>query len=131
MKEAHFTQVQTELLLDEGIVPQGKPLEHINMVKDHHEALKFVLNNKSTTIPMEYIQEINAKVLRRTGGVYFTALGNVDSSKGEFRKGTVFAGKHTLPSYNKIPDLLKNLLGSYTIKPFSRTKNRPYYFLFI
>jgi Fic family protein len=35
-----LTENETRLLLDEGITPKGKPLEHSLMVKDHFEAFE-------------------------------------------------------------------------------------------
>lgn len=111
--------IETELLLDEGIVPQGKPLEHINMVIDHHE----ILDNKNRAITAEYIQELNAKVMRRTRAFYRTALGDVDASKGEYRKGSVFAGSHTFPSYDKVPRLVNEFTTKLKEHPISDPQN--------
>jgi Fic family protein len=40
-----LTEVETQLLLEEGITPKGKPLMHSLMVKDHYEALRFILKS--------------------------------------------------------------------------------------
>lgn len=106
-----LTEAETSLLLDEGITPKGKPLEHSLMVKDHDESLKFVLLSAGTkqpvTVPL--IQAINAKVLKSTGKTYNTPLGTVDASKGEFRKGNVTAGGYYFPNYDKVEKLTTNL----------------------
>ena len=93
---AHSTQIEgstlsieeTALLLNEGITPKGKPLDHSLMVKDHYNALKYVheLAKSELIITPTTIQSINAKVMKSTGNVYNTALGDVDSSNGEYRK---------------------------------------------
>ncbi|WP_315813978.1 hypothetical protein [Paraflavitalea speifideaquila] len=86
-----LTEVETRLLLEEDITPKGKPLMHSLMVKDHYEALKFVLKSaqKKQVITVEFIQQINARVMRNTGSVYNTVLGEVDASRGMFRKGNL------------------------------------------
>jgi Fic family protein len=115
----HSTQIEgstltaedTALLIDEGITPKGKPLEHSLMVKDHHQALKqaiaFGIQKKSISI--DSICQLNAAAMKSTGQQYNTALGNVDASKGEIRKDSVLVQKRYFPAYNKVPDLLKEL----------------------
>jgi Fic family protein len=104
---ATLTDIDTQLLLDEGITPAGKPLEHSLMTKDHYEALQFALNECPAQIDETFIQQINAKV-QKTTGKYHTPLGRVDASKGEYRKGNVTAGGSYFPNYEKVPALMKN-----------------------
>ncbi|MFM2344773.1 MAG: hypothetical protein RLZZ210_1385 [Pseudomonadota bacterium] len=106
-----LTYVETTVLLEDGLTPKGKPLVHTLMQTDHYDALKFTLNqakNISIYTP-EFIQNINAKVMHSTGQIYNTALGTVDATKGEYRKGTVFAGQTTFVNFNKITKLVQNL----------------------
>ncbi|MBI3137844.1 MAG: Fic family protein [Sphingobacteriales bacterium] len=113
-----LTEAETTLLLDEGITPKGKPLEHSLMVKDHNEALKLVitsaLKKKAVTVP--FIQAINASVLKSTGKTYNTPLGTVDASKGEFRKGNVTAGGYYFPGYDKVERLTTQLVQHLNLK---------------
>jgi|GEM_PF-3813331 len=44
-------------------------------------------------------------VLKSTGAVYRTILGEVDTSKGEFRKGNVYVGTSYFPNRWKVPAL--------------------------
>jgi len=106
-----LTQEEAALLLDEGITPKGKHLEHSLMVKDHHEALKFSLElgKKKSTITLKTICDINSTVMKNTGQIYNTALGNVDATKGELRRGAVFVQKRFFPSHEKVPSLIKSL----------------------
>src|SRR5687767_405664 len=106
-----LTYIETTVLLDEGLTPKGKPLVHTLMQKDHYEALNFTLekaNNKNIYTP-EFIKQINAKVMHSTRQIYYTALGNVDATKGEYRKGTVFAGQTTFVNFAKIENLVLKL----------------------
>lgn len=99
-----LTENETRLLLDEGLTPKGKPLIHSLMVKDHYEALKFTLlaAAEKRPITVSLIREINACVMKSTGSVYNTPLGQVDASKGEFRKGNVSAGGSYFVNFDKV-----------------------------
>lgn len=98
-----LTEADTRLLLDEGVTPKGKPLEHSLMVKDHYEALQFALAKARSKEPVSVglVQTIGGMALKNTGKIYNTALGNIDSSKGEFRKGNVSAGGSYFISFIK------------------------------
>lgn len=107
-----LTEADTRLLLDEGVTPKGKPLEHSLMVKDHYEALQFALSKARSKEPVTIglIQTIGGLVLKNTGKIYNTALGNIDSSKGEFRKGNVSAGGTYFINYDKVESYTKKLV---------------------
>jgi Fic family protein len=106
-----LTEVETRLLLDENMTPKGKPLEHSLMTKDHYLALQFVIGSakEKRSISPEFIQQINAHVMKSTGGIYNTALGTIDASKGMFRKGNVSAGGSYFVNYDKVEGLVKDL----------------------
>ncbi|NII28704.1 Fic family protein [Pseudoflavitalea sp. X16] len=99
-----LTEVETRLLLEEDITPKGKPLTHSLMVKDHYNALRYVLDAAvaKKAITVEFIQQINALVMKNTGSVYNTALGEIDASKGMFRKGNVSAGGSYFLTFDKV-----------------------------
>jgi Fic family protein len=107
-----LTATETRLLLDEELTPKGKPLLHSLMVKNHYDALRFVLDSaeKKQSISVKFIQEINAKVLKNTGSVYRTLWGDIDSTKGSFRKSNVSAGVRFFPNFPKVENLTKNLV---------------------
>ncbi|MCB9042139.1 MAG: Fic family protein [Lewinellaceae bacterium] len=106
-----LTEIETQLLLEEGRTPKGKPLAHSLMVKDHHNALHFVLEKGRgrAAIKAALVREINARVLKNTGSVYKTALGEVDSSKGEYRLSNVRVGDRYFVAYNKVAPLTEQL----------------------
>lgn len=108
-----LTEIETQLLLDENLTPKGKPLDHSLMVRDHYTALKFVLDaaDKKHPVSTEFIQQINASVMKNTGIVYETVLGQIDSTQGVFRKGSVRAGNSYFPSYDKVPDMVNKLVS--------------------
>lgn len=106
-----LTEVETQLLLDENLTPKGKPLDHSLMVSDHYNALKFMLEpaNLSQNVSPQFVQEINAQVLKRTGQIINTVLGTVDASKGELRRSNVSVGNSYPVNYDKVERLLISL----------------------
>lgn len=82
------------------------------MVTDHFKALHFIIDKakNKTPITTNLIKEINACVMKSTGGIYNTMLGEVDASKGMFRKGNVTAGVSYFPNYDKVERLTNELV---------------------
>ena len=119
-----LTEIETNLLLDEGLTPKGKPIEHSLMTLDHESALLFIIEsaNQKTKIDAVFIQSINAKVMAKTGSVYNTVFGEIDSSKGAFRKGNVIAGNRYFPNYDKVEGLTTKLVDTISPKLESTTK---------
>ena len=107
-----LTETETRLLLEEGTTPKGKPLAHSLMVKDHFDALQFILNaaNEQRKVDIEFIQTINSKVMKSTGSVYQTLFGEIDASKGAFRKGNVSAGGSYFVNFDKVVDYTERLV---------------------
>ena len=106
-----LTEVETQVLINEGLTPKGKPLTDSLMVTDHFSALTFVLEQaeKKRPVSIDLIQEINSLAIKNTGAIYNTIFGAVDASKGEFRKGNVTAGSTYFPNYDKVEKLTKEL----------------------
>lgn len=106
-----LNEVETRLLLEENVIPKGKPLEHTLMTKDHFAALQYILQAakcKKAVTP-DFIQTINAHVMKSTGGIYNTVFGTIDASQGMFRKGNVSAGKTYFVNYDKVETMVKAL----------------------
>lgn len=100
-----------QLLINDGLTPAGKPFIHALMVKNHFDAIRFVMDlPNDTVINIPLIQKMNALVMKDTGVTYNTALGTVNSSEGEFRKGNVTAGDSYFPNYDKVPQLMNRLV---------------------
>lgn len=108
-----LTEIETQLLLDENLTPKGKPLDHSLMVSDHYNALRFILEpaNLSLKISVQFIQSINAQMMKRTGKTINTVLGTVDAAKGELRKSNVSVGNSYPVNYDKVERLLAKLSG--------------------
>jgi Fic family protein len=113
-----LTEIETNLLLDEGLTPKGKPLEHSLMTTDHAEALLYIINEakQKKEISNSFIQKINAKVMAKTGKIYNTVLGEVDATSGAFRKGNVSAGIRYFPNYDKVESLTEKLCNTINKK---------------
>jgi len=117
MEGSTLTLDETELLINEGITPKGKPLAHSMMIQDHFKALRLISEIASSStldITPLLLKEIGSKVMYSTGGEYNSVLGNIDSRKGDFR---VSASRATGGSYyvhhskinSMINDLCRNL----------------------
>jgi fic family protein len=91
-------------LIVDGITAKGKPLYDHNMVKDHFEALRFIVEEakKKREITPVFIQEISVHVMRTTGGIIYSSAGDYDSSKGDWRKSSVHVGDRYFVNYQKI-----------------------------
>ncbi|KAF2508840.1 Fic family protein [Flavobacterium foetidum] len=107
-----LTELETQILLDDGLTPKGKPLNDTLMVTDHFRALHFIIDkaNNKTPVSVELIKEINSSVMKSTGGVYNTIFGEIDASKGMFRKGNVSAGVSYFPNFDKVERLTNELV---------------------
>jgi len=106
-----LTAMETQVLISDGLTPKGKPLQDSLMVTDHHAALLYTLATAKASQPIsvDLIQAINALVMRNTGTVYYTMLGNIDARTGSFRKGNVSAGSSYFPNYDKVERLTSDL----------------------
>ena len=107
-----LTEVEAQVLIEEGLTPLGKPLGDSLMVSDHHAALLYTLENakqkKSLTITL--LQAINALVLKSTGKIYANVLGTIDTRTGDFRNGNVSAGVSYFPNYDKAESMTTALV---------------------
>ena len=104
-----LTETETKVLLEQNITAGGKPLTDHLMVKDHFDAFLFIKQAalQQRKFSVKFIQSVNAYVMRHTGSVHNTVLGNFDSSKGDLRLLQVYVDKKYFPSYQKVPHLLE------------------------
>ena len=101
------TEIENQLLFDEGIAAKGRPLTEQMMNVDLKDAYlyAFKLATDNPTYTPQLLQQLSALVMRRTGSEYSTIAGHFDSSKGEFRLCNVSAGigGRSYLAYNKVP----------------------------
>ncbi len=116
-----LTMIESQVLINNGLTPKGKPMDDSLMVRDHYNALVYIIEHAKTnqSISVELIQKINSEILKNTGKIHNSMLGSVDSSKGEFRKGNVIAGETYFPNYDKVEKLTSELV----LKLNDRIKN--------
>ncbi len=88
------TEVENQLLFDEGIAAKGRSLVEQMMNVDLKNAYLFGFEWAKSAKPytVEFLCELSAKVMRRTGSEYSTLGGTFDSSKGDLRLCNVSAG---------------------------------------
>lgn len=101
------TEIENQLLFDEGIAAKGRPLIEQMMNVDLKDAYlhAFRMASVNPTYTPRLLQQFSALVMRRTGSEYSTIAGQFDSSRGEFRLCNVSAGLggRSYLAYNKVP----------------------------
>lgn len=102
-----LTEMDTQLLFDEGVTAKGKPLVYHLMnedLKKGYELAKEEAQQIVSITPM-FLQRLNATLMRTTGSVHNAMGGSFDSSKGEFRLCSVTAGVggRSYMNYQKVP----------------------------
>jgi Fic family protein len=107
-----LSETDTKVLLENNITAQGKPLTDHLMVKDHYNAFIKIKQDsvKKRNLSIEFIQEINALVMKSTGAMISTISGDFDTSKGDLRLAQVYVDKKYFPDYKKAPQLLNDLV---------------------
>ncbi len=106
------TEIENQLLFDEGIAAKGRSLTEQIMNVDLKDAYlhAFKIASGNPTYTPQLLQQLSALVMRRTGSEYSTIAGQFDSSKGEFRLCNVSAGigGRSYLAYNKVPQAVKD-----------------------
>lgn len=79
-----ITELENQIMFDQGISIQGKSIEEQNMNIDlkraYEKAIELVKLHTSVTTKL--LIELSASVMKNTGREYRTALGNFSSAKG-------------------------------------------------
>lgn len=106
------TEIENQLLFDEGIAAKGRSLTEQMMNVDLKDAYLHAFRTASEhpRYTSQLLQQLSAIVMRRTGSEYSTIAGNFNSSKGEFRLCNVSAGigGRSYLAYNKVPQDVNN-----------------------
>ena len=102
-----LTELDTQLLFDEGVTAKGKPLVQHLMNDDLKQAYELAKVESDCRVPITpaFLKRMNAMLMRTTGSVHSVMGGSFDSSKGEFRLCGVTAGVggHSYMNYSKVP----------------------------
>lgn len=111
-----LTEIDTQLLFDEGVTAKGKPLVYHLMNEDLKKAYELAKeeSEQGIVIAPAFFQKLNATLMRTTGSVYNVMGGSFDSSKGEYCICGVTAGVggRSYMNYQKVLPKLKNFVLS-------------------
>ena len=108
-----LTEMETQLLFDEGVTAKGKPLVYHLMNEDLKKAYEFVKEaaKQKVAVTPAFLQKLNGLLMRTTGSEHNMMGGSFDSSKGEYRLCGVTAGVsgRSYMNYQKIPTKVEEL----------------------
>lgn len=115
-----ITELENQIMFDNGIALKGKSLIEQNMNLDlkaaYEQALVFAQHHESIT--PERLKTLAALIMKNTGTVYHTALGDFSSANGDIRLLNVTAGVggKSYMSFNKVPMKLKEFCESVNLQ---------------
>ena len=101
------TEVENQLLFDEGISAKGRTIQEQMMNLDlkaaYEQSMKWARSHVDFSIEM--LKSLSAIVMKNTGGQYNTAQGSFDASKGDLRQVGVTAGTggRSYMNFQKVP----------------------------
>lgn len=108
-----LTEMETQLLFDEGVTAGGKPLVYHLMNEDLKRAYELAREKAVQKAPIttSFLKSLNASLMHSTGSIHNVMGGSFDSSKGEFRLCGVTAGVggHSYMGYQKVPTKVTEL----------------------
>lgn len=104
----------TNLILNEGLVPKGKTLREINEAKNHKLAINFI-NNYKGDLDELFILKLHAAILKDIS----------ERFAGKYRETSVriFKSDINFPDASKVPQLVKNLVYWYKL---NKNKMHPF-----
>lgn len=96
----------TNLIVNEGLVPEGKTLREIDEAKNHILAINFLKSYKGDMTEL-FILKLHSIILKDIS----------EKFAGRYRKNPVriFRSDARFPDYEKVPQLVKNLVHWYKI----------------
>ena len=121
------TEIENQLLFDEGIAAKGKPmveqLMNLDLKYAYEQAIRWANEHKPFSIDM--LKALSALVMRNTGSHYSTLSGEFDSSKGDLRLVgvTAGAGGRSYMDYRKVPMKLQEFCEHINQRRESLIKN--------
>ena len=104
------TEIENQLLFDEGISAKGRSMQeqlmNLDLKKAYEEIIRLAKAKKDFSIDM--LKELSAIVMKNTGNTYNTLQGSFDSSKGDLRlvNVTAGAGGRSYMNFLKVPSRL-------------------------
>lgn len=111
-----ITEVENQLLFDQGITAAGKTLSEQMMNLDLKHAYEKCISLASShaDITVDLLKDLSSIVMKNTGSEYKTAMGDFSSARGELRLLNVTAGigGRSYMSYTKVPGKLASFCSS-------------------
>jgi Fic family protein len=94
----------TNLIVNESLVPEGKTLREVNEAKNHMKAIKFLKSYRGDLTEL-FILKLHSIILKDIS----------ENFAGRYRENPVriFKSDVTFPDYEKVPQLVKNLIYWY------------------
>ena len=129
------TEIENQLLFDEGITAKGKPLMEQMMNLDlklaYEESIRLAKNHADITI--DTLKALSHLVMQNTGSTYKTALGDFSSANGDLRMVNVTAGVggRSYLNYQKVPAKLQEFcdwLNAQRKRPMSLSERYDFSF---
>ena len=123
------TEIENQLLFDEGVTAKGKPLMeqmmNLDLKRAYEESIRLARNHSDITI--DILKALSHLVMQNTGSTYKTALGEFSSANGDLRLVNVTAGVggRSYLSYQKVPAKLQEFcdwLNAQRMRPMSPTE---------
>ena len=121
------TEIENQLLFDEGISAKGRSmteqLMNLDLKAAYEQSIAFAKSHSDISVDM--LKKLSSIVLKNTGTIYQTALGEFSSANGDLRLLNVTAGtgERSYMNYSKVPTKLAELCESINQrrKAFSKT----------
>ena len=105
------TEIENQLLFDEGITAKGRSLQEQMMNLDLKVAYEHSMRmaHQHEEFSLEMLKSLSAIVMKNTGATYNTAQGSFDASKGDLRLVGVTAGigGRSYMNFQKVPAKLE------------------------
>lgn len=105
------TELENQLLFDEGITAKGRSLQEQMMNLDLKNAYEWGMEQirQHPTITIDFLRTLSSKVMARTGNEYNTLNGSFSASKGDIRLLNVTAGfgGRSYMNFQKVPMYLE------------------------
>ena len=104
------TEVENQLLFDEGLSAKGRTMQeqlmNLDLKKAYEEGIRLAKTHADFSVGM--LCALSAVVMRNTGSVYNAIQGTFDASRGDLRlvNVTAGAGGQSYMSWQKVPDRL-------------------------
>lgn len=114
------TEIENQLLFDEGISAKGRSmteqLMNLDLTAVYEQSIAFAKSHSDITVEM--LKKLSSVVLKNTGTIYQTALGEFSSTNGYLRLLNVTAGTggRSYMNYSKVPTKLAELCESINLK---------------